>query len=178
MKLLILDIDETLIHATEVPSNKLWDFRVAQYYVYKRPYLTEFLDYCESNFEVGVWTTAGGDFARIVISRIFRKNYPLKFLWSIERCTKIFNPELHEFSYIKNLKKLKRMGYRLEEVIMIDDTPSKLRKNYGNLIAIDEFCAQENDFELLRIMKYLEDLKSVPNIRTIEKRGWKKNYKV
>ncbi len=61
---------------------------------------------------------------------------------------------------------------------MIDDTPSKLRKNYGNLIAIDEFCAQKNDIELLRIMKYLDDLKNVPNIRIIEKRGWKNKYKI
>lgn len=178
MKLLVLDIDETLIYATENPVNDEWDFQVAQYYVYKRPYLDLFLDYCESNFEVGLWTTAGGGFARFVVGEIFRKGYPLKLVWSIERCTKVFNPELHNFSYIKKLKKLKRKGYKLEEVIMIDDTPSKLRKNYGNLIVIDEYCAQNDDKELLRIIKYLYDLKNEPNIRIIEKRGWKNRYKV
>ena len=178
MKLLVLDIDETLIHATENPVNDEWDFQVEQYYVYKRPYLDLFLDYCESNFEVGLWTSAEGGFARFVVGGIFRKGYPLRFVWSIERCTEVFNPVLYDFSYIKNLKKLKRKGYKLEEVIMIDDTPSKLRKNYGNLIAIDEYRAQNDDKELLRIINYLDDLKNAPNIRTIEKRGWKYRYKV
>ncbi len=177
MKLLVLDIDETLIHATENPINDEWDFQVFQYYVYKRPYLKKFLEYCESNFEVGVWTTAGSDFAKLVAGKIFGNEYPLKFVWSVERCTRIFEPELQVFSYIKNLKKLKRKGYKLEEIIMIDDTPSKLRKNYGNLVIIDEYRAQKNDNELLRIINYLDDLKNETNIRSIEKRGWKNKYK-
>lgn len=178
MKLLVLDIDETLIHATDKIIHDKWDFKVAQYFVYKRPHLDSFLDYCKSNFNVGVWTTAGDDFAASVVKKIFTDDYPLMFVWSVERCTRVFEPELQTFSYIKNLKKLKRKGYKLEDVIMIDDTPSNLRKNYGNLIRIEEYCGQNEDKELLRIMRFLDDLKTETDIRSIEKRSWKSKYKV
>lgn len=39
--LLILDLDETLIHATEQPEREA-DFQIFHYHVYKRPYLEEF----------------------------------------------------------------------------------------------------------------------------------------
>jgi RNA polymerase II subunit A small phosphatase-like protein len=40
--LIILDLDETLIHATDKPHDDAWDFEVFHYKVYKRPYLQEF----------------------------------------------------------------------------------------------------------------------------------------
>ncbi len=42
-KLLILDLDETLIHATENELNFSADFRFDRYFIYKRPYLDQFL---------------------------------------------------------------------------------------------------------------------------------------
>ena len=62
-KLLILDLDETLIHATEKPLENKADFRTKLYHVYKRPYVEMFLEFCQEHFLVGVWTTAGTDFA-------------------------------------------------------------------------------------------------------------------
>lgn len=82
-----------------------------------------------------------------------------------------------EAYYIKNLKKLKRKGYHLEEIIMVDDTPRKLVKNYGNLVRVTEWLGDMEDNELLLLMQYLSDLKNVKNIRTIEKRGWQNIYK-
>ena len=45
-KLLILDLDETLIFATERPLTREADFRVGPYHVYGRPGLADFLDQC------------------------------------------------------------------------------------------------------------------------------------
>jgi len=45
-KLLILDLDETLIFATERPLTREADFRIGPYHVYRRPDLADFLDQC------------------------------------------------------------------------------------------------------------------------------------
>ena len=44
-KLLILDIDETLVHATEEDLGRACDFETDWYVVYKRPHVDEFLDF-------------------------------------------------------------------------------------------------------------------------------------
>ena len=43
MKLLVLDLDETLIHATESALERKADFRTELYHVYIRPYINDFL---------------------------------------------------------------------------------------------------------------------------------------
>ena len=177
MKLLILDLDETLIHASEETLGRKADFITECYYVYKRPYVLDLIKFRGENFQVGIWTTAVKDFARTVVENIFSSDYPLKFLWSCDRCTRMYDSELMQPYYIKNLAKLKRKGYRLEEIIMVDDTPQKLEKNYGNLVRVIEWRGDVEDNELLLLTKYLSDLKNVDNIRKIEKRSWRSRYK-
>ena len=46
--LLILDLDETLIHASAQELETPAHFRVSKYWVYRRPHLDVFLDYCFS----------------------------------------------------------------------------------------------------------------------------------
>ena len=46
--------------------------------------------------------------------------------------------------------------------------------NYGNAIYIKEFTGDVNDCELRHLYNYLLTLKTVKNVRTIEKRGWRK----
>ena len=176
MKLLILDLDETLIHATEKPLEREADFITELYYVYKRPYIERFLKFCFENFLVGVWTTAGEEFAKIVVKNLFPNNYYLQFLWSHIRCTRKYDPEIMKSYYIKNLAKLKRKRYRLEQIIMLDDTPQKLENNYGNLVRVNEWLGDTSDRELLYLMAYLAELKEMKNIRKVEKRGWQNRF--
>ena len=176
LKLLILDLDETLIHATEEPLTYQADFKTELYLVYKRPFVDKFLEFCFQNFKVGVWTTAGNEFAEEVVQNIFPSDFTLEFLWSHQRCTRVFDSETLEVYYIKNLKKLKRQGYSLEEMIMVDDTPKKLERNYGNLVRVAEWLGEQSDRELLLLIQYLDYLKNIENIREIEKRGWKNRY--
>jgi TFIIF-interacting CTD phosphatase-like protein len=177
-KLLILDIDETLIHAREEPLNYQWHFETDLYLVYCRPYLADFIDFCREHFQVAIWTTGGEEFAAQIVKNIFPEDYKLEFVWSQDRCTHYFNEELCENGYLKNLYKVKKKGFKLENVIMVDDTPSKLKNNYGNLVPMPEFIGNVNDIELLRLMKYLLDLKKEKNIRKVEKRYWVTKYNV
>jgi RNA polymerase II subunit A small phosphatase-like protein len=77
---------------------------------------------------------------------------------------------------VKDLKKLRKRGYDLNQIIVVDNTPQKLNRNYGNLVRIDDFEGDLSDRELKRLMRYLEDLVKADNIRTVEKRGWKLRY--
>ena len=55
MKLLILDIDETLIYGSEIELERESDFVIEDYKVYKRPYVDEFIKIVFQTFKIGIW---------------------------------------------------------------------------------------------------------------------------
>ena len=59
---------------------------------------------------------------------------------------------------------------------MVDDTPTKLEQNHGNLIRINEWLGDPTDSELLALKGYLIELKDVSNVQTLEKRGWQRRF--
>lgn len=171
-KLLVLDLDETLVHASETALDTAEDFRVGPYFVYRRPHLDHFVATVAAHFDLAVWTSSGSGYARQVIERIFPEG-ALAFAWSSRRCTMALDGTTGDFTSIKNLAKIKRLGYRLESVIVVDDTPSKHVRNYGNLVAVSEFVGDAADAELPLLARYLVELAQVANVRTVEKRHWR-----
>lgn len=172
-KLLVLDLDETLVHARETPLEHREDFRVGPYFVYRRPHLTAFIDAVSQHFDLAVWTASGEVYAAQVIERIFEPGV-LKFIWSSQRCTTARDWTTGHYTTIKNLSKLKRQGYALEAIIAVDDTPSKYARSYGNLVAVREFVGDRADDELLQLSTYLSRLAPVANVRAVEKREWRR----
>ncbi|WP_051884964.1 HAD family hydrolase [Lysobacter antibioticus] len=171
--LLVLDLDETLVHASEVELDRAADFRALSYHVYRRPHAERFIAYALANFDVGVWTSSGRFYAEAVVAALFPPQ-SLRFVWSSERCSISRDWTTGEYLNRKRLKKLKRDGYRLERMLAIDDTASKHAYNYGNLVCVREYLGEdESDDELLRLMAYLDRLAHEPNVRTIEKRRWR-----
>ncbi|MEO1172211.1 MAG: NIF family HAD-type phosphatase [Myxococcota bacterium] len=53
-KLLVLDLDETLIHASESSLGHSADFEVSRFHVYRRPGLSEFLEQVGACFDLAV----------------------------------------------------------------------------------------------------------------------------
>ncbi len=172
-KLLILDLDETLIYATEEKLESASDFSVGQYFVYKRPFLAEFLEFCFENFEVAVWTTATKFYAEKILQTVLQENQKLKFLWTRERCTFAFDEEEREHYFVKKMHKLRRRGQKLESVIVVDDSPNVWKCSYGNLVRVGKFEGDKNDNELKLLPIYLAKLKDASNIRKVEKRNWR-----
>ena len=171
-KLLVLDLDETLVHATEKRLAHEEDFRVGPYHVYRRPHLTEFISAMMSTFRLAVWTSSSPDYARPVIDRIFPSD-SLEFVWTGERCTTARDWDIGDYKSLKNLRKLKDRGYRLESVIAVDDTPEKYERSFGNLVTVREFLGDPADVELKLLSTYLRQLASVSNVRAVEKRLWR-----
>ncbi len=79
--LLILDLDETLIHATEEPLQREPDFFVGPYSVYRRPYLADFLTSCSACFRLAVWSTGTDEYVGPVVERIMPPGVEPAFVW-------------------------------------------------------------------------------------------------
>jgi len=177
-KLLVLDMDETLVYATGEPlPDRPADF-VGPYHVYKRPHVDHFLKTCLDWFEVGVWTSASRAYAAWILRELLPDPDRLAFVWTNERCSQKFDHEHHKHYELKPLKKLKRKTfsrgkYSLSKLIVVDDTPTTFGANYGNGIRVAEYQGEADDVELLLLLKYLESIGDAHDVRTIEKRRWR-----
>lgn len=171
--LLILDLDETLIFAAEKPLEREPDFRVGSYYVYRRPHLDEFLKSCNQDFQIAVWSSSGANYLAAVVEAICPAEISPAFVWGRERCVQRYDPEFLETYFAKDLKKVKRLGFSLDRVLIVEDTPQKVERNYGNAIYVCPFYGDPSDSELPKLSRYLRSMATVPNVRCIEKRGWR-----
>jgi TFIIF-interacting CTD phosphatase-like protein len=171
--LLVLDLDETLIFASERPLERESDFRVGAYYVYRRPHLDEFLKSCSQISQIAVWSSSGANYLAAVVETIFPAEISPAFIWGRERCVQPYDPERLEAYFAKELKKVKRLGFCLDRVLIVENSPQKVERNYGNAIYVCPFYGDPNDSELQKLGGFLKSLATVPNVRCVEKRGWR-----
>lgn len=177
-KLLILDLDETLISAVELVDGKLppgrdrEDLRLEGHSLIMRPGLARFMDFAFSTFGgVAFWTVATADYAADIVSTIVGDRTPV-FVRSRLDCTRRYDRDMQEFYFIKDLGKLAKR-HDLNGVIMVDDTPRALMRNFGNLVRVKKYAGEEIDDELALLETYLAWLVEQPNVRSVEKRGWR-----
>ncbi|EAY32025.1 HAD family hydrolase [Microscilla marina] len=186
--LLILDLDETLIYTSKTPLINIEPaFTLSAYhYVYKRPYLEEFLYACQQYFELAVWSSAQRNYVNPVVKRVFPQSIPLSFVWSRKRCT-FGNLPLHysldnhqalgssqkPSCWFKKLEKVRKRGYSLRKILIVDNSPEKVFFNSANAIYINDFQGDVNDVELMLLKKYLYTLHHVENVQMIEKKDWR-----
>lgn len=182
--LLIYDLDETLIHASCSELDRKPDFEFNGFKVYKRPYLDEFLKECSKYYDIAIWSSATGDYVKEVVQRIVPPSINPLFIWDRSHCTRneeerVLWENLIKIRYLKDLnkksveKKLKKLALQRSKILIVDDNPLQLRRNYGNAIFVREFMGDHNDEELLLLETYLKTVHDVEDIRRIEKRCWR-----
>jgi len=180
--LVILDVDETLIYATKDRLGREPDFEVYEYKVYKRPNLIDFVNRLTNSFDVAIWSSAGNDYVNSIITKL-ELDVEFQFIWGRNEATQ--KRQLNdyyetgndtEFYYVKSLKKVKRKGFVLDRILIVDDSPHKSKLNYGNAIYPKSYKGEMDDNELLILIDYLESIKDEQNFRTIEKRNWRRKY--
>jgi Dullard-like phosphatase family protein len=176
--LLILDLDETLIYATEKPLDRTPDFVFERFSVYKRPHVEVFLSEVSKTFDLSLWTSATTIYTQEILKKLTPCDVQFKFVWTRERCTKRRDLEKQEEEWLKDLRKIKRLGYELGRVLVVDDTAAKYSRSYGNLITVAPYFGSDEDSELVYLAKYLESLKEIANVRSVEKRNWKSVAKI
>ncbi len=172
-KLIILDLDETLIFSTSTRLSIPEDFIIGEYFVYKRPGLENFIRYIREYFQIAIWSSSSSDYAQSIVNKIFMDPGILKFIWSRERCIAKLDLDRYEQYWIKDLKKVKKLGFDLEKILVIDDSREKLQRNYGNHISAAPFKGNLKDDELSKLILYLDKIKDLESFRSIEKRGWR-----
>ena len=105
-KLIILDIDECLIHAAEKSiDGQHYDFYSDWCYVYKRPFVDDFILFCREHFNVALWTSSGWMHAELIVNQLFAEDYPFEFVWSFRNCTRKYDCEEFKEYYVKDLRK-------------------------------------------------------------------------
>lgn len=172
--LVVLDLDETLVHVTEnalvgIAPKFQWD----NYFVYTRPGLETFLVSLCAQYQVGIWSSAGDEYVAGIVEAIRPSNVTFDFVWGRSKCTACRDFDLDCYYWEKRLDKLKKRA-RLEKIVIVDDSPEKSRNNYGNAIYITPFAGAPEDDELTPLLNYLVSLKDIENVRRLEKRNWKR----
>ncbi|GAA4005614.1 hypothetical protein GCM10022631_16050 [Deinococcus rubellus] len=170
--LLVLDLDETLWHGVRVPGGLKLSLR---------PHLAEFLTAVSTAYDLAIWTAATEDWmleglAGVQAATGFDLRERAFFLWHRERCTFRRDAE-GQFAFFKPARKFKarwiRGRYPPERILVVDDRAENYACSYGHLVRVSEWCGEEGDDELQRLAPYLLSIAAEPNLRTLEKRGWR-----
>ncbi len=132
-----------------------------------------FLEAISMDFDLAIWSSADDMYVQDIVEKIKPSIIDFQFIWSRSRCTTTRDYDLDRYVHEKRLKKVKKMGYSLERMLIIDDSPEKTKDNYGNAIYINPYEGDLQDQELQFLLKYLLTIKGCSNVRSLEKRGWK-----
>jgi len=164
-KVLVLDLDETLIHSTSRGSRNhdymievLVDKHICLYYVYKRPYVDNFLKKVSEWYKVVVFTASLKEYADPVIDyldpekKIFAKRY------FRESC------QYRNGIYMKDLQIIEK---DLSKICLVDNSSFSYEINKENGIPIETWINEPKDRELLNLLPFLDALRFVEDVRSI-----------
>jgi len=151
-KTLVLDLDETLVHSSfrPVPGP---DFIISieldgvthRVYVQKRPGVDHFLEEMGSKFEVVVFTASLDKYANPVLDILDPKGH-VKVRLFREACVQ------HYGNYVKDLSLL---GRRIEDTLIIDNSPFSYMFQPDNAIPITSWFNDKTDRELYDLVPFL-----------------------
>jgi carboxy-terminal domain RNA polymerase II polypeptide A small phosphatase len=157
-KIIVFDLDETLIHATKNRLDIPEDFQYEDYYIYKRPFVHEFLSACARLCPIAIWSSADDDYVSSIAKQLVDNETGLK---------------RKEYQNIKPLEKIKRKGYQMNNLLIIDDSLYKVKDNPNNYFIIEAFVGNQQDQELKYLLSYLEVIIHETNFSTIDHTHWK-----
>lgn len=150
-QLVVFDLDETLVHATERQLPFAHLTQVDRYFVYERPYAPRLLHFAAERFDVGIWSSSSNEYIQHVLSCLLPEKYPLKFAWSEDRCVQRPDVRSGGYVYIKDLRKLMSLGYAPDDIVIVDDSPEKVPRQPRSHLAVPPFTGDPADDELLKI---------------------------
>jgi RNA polymerase II subunit A small phosphatase-like protein len=156
VRLIVFDLDETLVHATKVPLPYAHTFQVGPYFVYVRPFASELIKFCASHFEVAVWSSSSERYVEKLTAELFGTTFPVVFSWAVSKCVQKVDPRSNGYVYIKDLRKVMKHGYAADEIIMIDDSPEKLQRQPTRHLCLPAFTGDPLDTELLGVIERIK----------------------
>jgi RNA polymerase II subunit A small phosphatase-like protein len=172
-KCLVLDLDETLVHSSFKPIPDP-DFtidielegNIHRVYVRKRPGVDHFLEEVGKKFEVVIFTASLAKYAdplldildphRVCVARLFR-----------EACVQ------HYGNYVKDLTHL---GRRLQDTIIVDNSPFSYMFQPDNAIPIVSWFQDKNDRQLYELLPFLDSMVDVDDVAALLSRRSINNF--
>jgi len=99
-----------------------------------------------------------------------------EFVWSAERCVQGRDPETGDTIWFKDLRKVRRRGEHLSQVLIVDDSPEKVARDYGNVVDVSAWTGFEADNELLDLHSWLKGISRAEDFCSVEKRKWRMGF--
>lgn len=182
-KTLILDMDETLIHAEILQENakeiKDADFTITlkninaegkeevyKVYVKIRPFYDECMESLASLYEIVVFTAAEQEYADAILDILDTEKYISKRLYR-QHCIPV-----EDKYFVKDLRIIE--DRELKDVVLVDNSIISMAFNIDNGIPVAPFYRwTKNDEELLFLHSYLEELYHEEDIREHNKDKFK-----
>ena len=177
-KLLLLDLDETLIHCNQSPSvRSTFDMEVDFInqegheligYLNIRPHVTRFLETMSQHYEVVIFTASLKYYADRIVKIIDPQREYISELFYRDSCSKT-----REQKHVKDLTIFK--GIPLSDMILVDNNFYCLWPQPDNGVPIMNFENDKKDQELLKLEPFLLSLKEVKNHSTVIRNRFKVN---
>lgn len=156
-KTLILDLDETLVHADFNRTYSDHDIVVTFNYegeevevpVFLRPGVLDFLNNVSRIFEVVIFTASIKEYADSVLNYLDPENKVFATRLYRDSCINIQNKFcLKDLTIVKNR--------RLEDIVLLDNSIFSFANHLSNGILINSYYNDKNDSELSNVFSYLE----------------------
>ena len=169
-KMLILDLDETLVHSCFKPVDNMnnnlqrpdmllkikFHSKYHDVFVYKRPFVEEFLEKMSKYYNLIIFTASVQEYADPLLDQL-DKNRFIKLRYYRNSCLLDKNGK-----FIKNLLTIYN---DLKDVILLDNNPISYSYNKSNGLPIITWHFDKKDRELLKVIPILEFLSTVNDIR-------------
>jgi CTD small phosphatase-like protein 2 len=171
-KTLILDLDETLVHADFDNNYKNHDHVISFNYagneiyvpIFIRPGLFQFLSSLSKIFEIFVFTASKKEYADSVLNFLDPESKFIKHRFYREHCICIKNK-----FYIKDLRIF--LNRKIENIILVDNSLYSFTNQLLNGVLINSFYNDREDRELLNLQSYLQTyLFNVNDVREINEK--------
>lgn len=159
-KLIILDLDETLIHSDLdckfVAHDKYIETDSGVIPLNIRPNVFEFLDFCSENFDVAVFTASCRDYADPIINFLEKEKKYFKGRFYREHCLVYRNFFLKDMSIF---------GKPLNDVFIVDNCLFSFAHYLSNGVLITSYYDDNDDLDLLSLVEFFKTLIEVDDVR-------------
>uniref|UniRef100_A0AAY4EG10 protein-serine/threonine phosphatase n=1 Tax=Denticeps clupeoides TaxID=299321 RepID=A0AAY4EG10_9TELE len=176
-KILVLDLDETLIHShhdgvlrpTVRPGTPpdfvlkvVIDKHPVRFFVHKRPHVDFFLEVVSQWYELVVFTASMEIYGSAVADKLDNNKGVLKRRYYRQHCT------LDLGSYVKDLSVVHS---DLSSIVILDNSPGAYRSHPDNAIPVKSWFSDPSDTALLNLLPMLDALRFTSDIRSVLSRN-------
>jgi CTD small phosphatase-like protein 2 len=167
-KLVIFDLDETLVHCTEYGASadatieiKLPVGGTVKASLHIRPYAAEVLAVASRYFEVAVFTASHKCYADEVLNCIDPAGTLIQHRMYRDQCVSTAG------LFVKDLRILP--NWSLADIVLVDNAGYSFANQIDNAIPITSFIDDKSDIELMKLAEYLPLLSTSDDVRTLNR---------